>query len=43
MVQFGPSDYSVSIGKPGTGSLPEVVEAHHKMIKMAIKMVFDPE
>jgi len=37
MVQFGPNDYSVSLGKPGQGGLPEVVEAHHKMIKMAIK------
>jgi 2-keto-3-deoxy-L-rhamnonate aldolase RhmA len=37
MVQFGPNDYSVSLGKPGQGGLPEVVEAHNKMIKMAIK------
>jgi 2-keto-3-deoxy-L-rhamnonate aldolase RhmA len=42
MVQFGPSDYSVSLGKPGQGNLPEVVEAHHKMIKMAIKMGVRP-
>jgi len=37
-----PANYSVSIGKPGQGSLPEVVEAHHKMIKMAIKMGVRP-
>ena len=42
MVQFGPSDYSVSIGKPGQGNLPEIVEAHHKMIKMAIRMGVRP-
>jgi len=43
MVQFGPNDYSVSLGKPGQGGLPEVVEAHNKMIKMAIKAGVDRE
>ncbi len=38
MVQFGPSDYSVSIGKPGGGRDPEVQAAHHRMIEMALKM-----
>ena len=42
MVQFGPVDYSVSLGKPGQGGLPEVVKAHHDMIKMAIKMGVAP-
>ncbi|MBN1399349.1 MAG: 2,4-dihydroxyhept-2-ene-1,7-dioic acid aldolase [Anaerolineae bacterium] len=38
MVQFGPSDYSVSIGKPGGGREPEVQEAHLRMIKTALEM-----
>jgi 2-keto-3-deoxy-L-rhamnonate aldolase RhmA len=38
MVQFGPSDYSVSIGKPGGGREPEVQEAHQRMIKLALEM-----
>jgi 4-hydroxy-2-oxoheptanedioate aldolase len=43
MVQFGPNDFSVSLGKPGQGmSLPEVQKAHHDMIKMAIKKGIAP-
>lgn len=38
MVQFGPSDYSVSIGKPGGGRDPEVQAAHRRMIELALKM-----
>ena len=38
MVQFGPSDYSVSIGKPGGGRDPEVQAAHRRMIETALKM-----
>lgn len=38
MVQFGPSDYSVSIGKPGGGRDPEVQAAHRRMIDLALKM-----
>ena len=37
MVQFGPADYSISIGKPGQGSSPEVQQAHRKMIDLALK------
>jgi 4-hydroxy-2-oxoheptanedioate aldolase len=37
MVQFGPGDYSTSIGKVGQGQAPEVQNAHHEMIKMALK------
>ena len=37
MVQFGPNDYSVSLGKPGQGSLPEVKNAQLEMIKMALQ------
>ena len=37
MVQFGPADYSISIGKPGQGGSPEVQSAHRDMIEMALK------
>ena len=37
MVQFGPNDYSVSIGKPGQGQISEVQKAQQEMIKMALK------
>jgi len=35
MVQFGPSDYSISIGKPGASRTPEVKQVEKQMIKMA--------
>ena len=37
MVQFGPSDYSISIGKPGQSRDPAVQNAHRDMIELAIK------
>lgn len=37
MVQFGPADYSISIGKPGQRESAEVKKAHRNMIEMAIK------
>jgi 2-keto-3-deoxy-L-rhamnonate aldolase RhmA len=37
MVQFGPADYSISIGKPGQTQSPEVQKAHRQMIEMALK------
>jgi 2-keto-3-deoxy-L-rhamnonate aldolase RhmA len=37
IVQFGPADYSISIGKPGQTRAPEVQEAHRRMIETAIK------
>ena len=37
MVQFGPNDYSVSLGKPGQGRLPEVKNAQQEMIRMALQ------
>jgi 2-keto-3-deoxy-L-rhamnonate aldolase RhmA len=37
MVQFGPSDYSISIGKPGQGGSPEVQKVQRDMIEMALK------
>jgi len=42
MVQFGPSDYSISIGKPGKGGDTDVQSAHHKMIKRALEMGVAP-
>ena len=42
MVQFGPVDYSISIGKPGQVQSPEVQEAHKHMIEMALKMNVAP-
>lgn len=36
MVQFGPSDYSVSIGMPGGGGSPEVQQTHRTMIAKAL-------
>ena len=37
MVQFGPADYSISIGKPGQTQSPEVQEAHRYMLELAQK------
>jgi 2-keto-3-deoxy-L-rhamnonate aldolase RhmA len=37
MVQFGPCDYSMSIGLWGQYRHPKVVEAEERMIKMALK------
>jgi len=42
MVQFGPSDYSISIGVPGEKSHPKVREAELKTIKTALKMDVAP-
>ena len=37
MVQFGPGDYSISIGKPGQGQSPEVQKVERDMIELALK------
>lgn len=37
MVQFGPSDYSMSIGLAGNRQHPSVVEAYEYTIKTALK------
>jgi 2-keto-3-deoxy-L-rhamnonate aldolase RhmA len=42
MVQFGPSDYSLSIGLPGQAGHPKVREAELKTIKTALKMDVAP-
>ena len=42
MVQFGPADYSISIGHPGEYNHPKVREAELKTIKTALKMDVAP-
>ena len=42
MVQFGPTDYSVSIGKPGTARSPEVQKVQRDMIEKALKKGVHP-
>jgi 2-keto-3-deoxy-L-rhamnonate aldolase RhmA len=42
MVQFGGSDYSMSIGKPAQHNDPEVVAAEKKTIEMALKKGLHP-
>lgn len=37
MVQFGPGDYSISIGKPGQMRSPEIQKAEREMIELALK------
>lgn len=42
MVQFGPADYSLSIGKPGAYEAPEVTTAEETMIQTALDMDVAP-
>jgi 2-keto-3-deoxy-L-rhamnonate aldolase RhmA len=42
MVQFGPSDYSMSIGQAGQRTSPAVVEAREYTMKTALKMGVQP-
>jgi len=42
MVQWGPSDFSMSIGKPGQRSDPEVQAAERKVFETALKMGVQP-
>jgi 2-keto-3-deoxy-L-rhamnonate aldolase RhmA len=42
MVQFGPSDYSISIGKPGQIMSPDVQNAEIEMVKRALKKGIQP-
>ena len=42
MVQFGPSDYSISIGKPGRGREPDVQKTHRDMIELALRVGVHP-
>jgi 2-keto-3-deoxy-L-rhamnonate aldolase RhmA len=38
MVQFGPTDYSVSVGKVGARGDPAIEEAHRRVIQAALKV-----
>lgn len=42
MVQFGPADYSMSIGRTGERKHPEVLEAERHTIETALKMGVHP-
>lgn len=42
MVQWGGADYSVSIGRAGERTHPEVMAAHDKVFKMAVEMGVNP-
>ncbi|MBD3182746.1 2,4-dihydroxyhept-2-ene-1,7-dioic acid aldolase [Candidatus Poribacteria bacterium] len=42
MVQFGPSDYSVSVGMPGQGGHEKIQNDHRRMIETALKMGVHP-
>lgn len=42
MIQFGPADYSISIGRPGQKRSPEVQKAHRDMIELGLKMGVAP-
>ena len=42
MVQFGPADYSMSIGLPGQWNHPRVIEAERHVIKTALRLGIAP-
>jgi len=42
MVQWGPSDYSMSIGRPGERTAPEVKAAERRVFETALKMGVQP-
>ncbi len=42
MVQFGPGDYSITIGKPGQRQDPEIQKAERDMIELALKKGVNP-
>ena len=42
MIQFGPADYSMSIGIPGQWNHPRVREAERRVIETALKMGVAP-
>ncbi len=37
MIQFGPVDYSITVGKAGKAASPEIKKVHYKMIEVALK------
>ncbi len=42
MVQFGPGDYSVSLGRPGEARSPDIQKVQRDMIEMALKKGVHP-
>jgi 4-hydroxy-2-oxoheptanedioate aldolase len=42
MIQWGPADYSMSIGQPGARNSPEVKAAERRVFETAIKMGIPP-
>ena len=42
MIQWGPGDYSMSIGRPGEGSTPEVKAVERQVIESSMKMGVPP-
>jgi 2-keto-3-deoxy-L-rhamnonate aldolase RhmA len=42
MVQFGPTDYSLNLGKPGQEGIPEVQGKQREMIELALKKGVHP-
>jgi len=42
MIQWGPSDYSMSIGRPGARNAPEVKAVERRVIETALKMEVPP-
>lgn len=42
MVQFGPSDYSISVGRPGKAGSPEIQKVERDMIELALKKGIAP-
>ena len=42
MIQWGPSDYTMSIGRPGERNLPEVKATEHRVIDAALRMGIQP-
>jgi len=42
MVQFGPCDYSISIGKLGQAQSPEIQKVQRDMIELALKKGVQP-
>ena len=42
MIQWGPSDYSMSIGKIGQGKTPEIKEVERRVLETSMKMGIPP-
>jgi 4-hydroxy-2-oxoheptanedioate aldolase len=42
MIQWGPSDYSMSIGRPGERTAPEVTSVARRVFETALKMGVQP-